>query len=120
MRLNHVHLHVRSVERARAFYEGYFEMFEHAVHGGDILFLRDTADGMDLALAPSEKVEPFPDWFHIGFRLPDAEAVRALHDRMQRGGASVTTALESHDDFVFFRCADPDGTDIEVYWEASG
>jgi catechol 2,3-dioxygenase-like lactoylglutathione lyase family enzyme len=116
VRLNHLHLHVRSLERARDFYTRYFGFSEHARHG-EILFLRDAPDGVDLALAPSARVEPFPAWFHFGFRLPDAQAVRALHSRMAGDRIEIRVALQEFPDFVFFRCADPDGREIEVYWE---
>ena len=114
MNLNHLHLKVASVERARAFYATCFGLTDHVWHG-DILFMRDEA-GMDLALAPAEAAEPLPGWFHFGFRLESADAVERLHARIAETGA-VTHALEKEDDFVFFRCADPDGHPIEVYWE---
>ena len=46
----------------------------------------------------------------------DPDEVRALHERMTRDGVE-TTALEQLPDFVVFRCRDPDGYQIEVYWE---
>ena len=114
-RLNHLHLHVRSVERARAFYANYFGLRDHVSHG-DVLFMRDANDGLDLALAPAETLDAFPPWFHFGFRLEHPEAVRALHELMTRDGVE-TTALEQLPDFVVFRCRDPDSYQIEVYWE---
>ena len=48
--LNHLHLHVRNMNRARRFYESYFGFREH-MRVGDILFLRN-ADGFDLTLRP--------------------------------------------------------------------
>jgi catechol 2,3-dioxygenase-like lactoylglutathione lyase family enzyme len=114
-RLNHLHLHVRSVERARAFYANYFGLRDHVSHG-EILFMRDASDGLDLALAPAETLDPFPPWFHFGFRLDSADQVRAMHERMTRDGVE-STALDQFPDFVVFRCHDPDGHQIEVYWE---
>ena len=114
-RLNHLHLHVRSVERARAFYMSYFGLQDHVSHG-DVLFMRDARDGLDLALAPVETLDAFPPWFHFGFRLERPEAVCALHERMTRDGVE-TTSLDQFSDFVVFRCRDRDGYQIEVYWE---
>lgn len=114
-RLNHLHLHVRSVERARAFYAGYFGLRDHVRHD-DVLFMRDATDGLDLALAPSPALDQFPDWFHFGFRLDRPDDVRALFERLRADGVE-TTALQQFDDFVVFRCRDPDGYQIEVYWE---
>lgn len=115
MQLNHLHLHVASVDRAADFFVGHFGFRRHAMHG-DIAFLRDEA-GMDLALAPGPP-DDFPPWSHFGFRLEDAEAVRALFARLEAAGVAILHPLDEEEpDFVWFRCADPDGHQIEVYWE---
>jgi catechol 2,3-dioxygenase-like lactoylglutathione lyase family enzyme len=114
MQLNHLHLHVASVERAQAFYARLFGFTQHVWHD-EILFMRDEA-GLDLALAPGPKDE-MPPWFHFGFRLESAEAVRALHDKAQADGVAIREPLADEGDFVWFRCTDPDGHAIEVYWE---
>lgn len=113
--LNHLHLHVRDVERAWRFYTRHFG-FAESVRHGDILFLRNR-DGFDLALAPARAVESFPEWFHFGFRLDSAEAVRSLYRAMQVEGTTIRKPLVDDPDLVSFRCADPDGYGIEVYWE---
>lgn len=118
MDLNHLHLHVADVDRARAFYETYFRFRFHVMHGS-ILFLRN-AEGFDLALAPagSEEIEPFPVWFHFGFRLASAALVRAAFRKMRAGGVRIRDdGLTDDRDLVSFRCYDPDGHGIEVYWE---
>jgi catechol 2,3-dioxygenase-like lactoylglutathione lyase family enzyme len=74
--LNHLHLHVKNLDRAQRFYESYFQFREHMRYG-DILFLRNTS-GFDLALVPDRKPSSFPEWFHFGFRLADPRAVRKL------------------------------------------
>jgi catechol 2,3-dioxygenase-like lactoylglutathione lyase family enzyme len=114
-RLNHLHLHVRSVERARAFYMNYFGLRDHVWHG-EMLFMRDADDGLDLALAPAETLDAFPPWFHFGFRLGRPDDVRELHRRLEQDGVEPSP-LEQFPDFVVFRCRDPDGHQVEVYWE---
>jgi catechol 2,3-dioxygenase-like lactoylglutathione lyase family enzyme len=115
MNLNHIHLHVANVARAKAFYERYFGMRELVWHG-DMVFMRDPA-GMDLALAPTDKMEPLPSWFHIGFRLDDHAAVKTLFDRLVHDGVPINERLKVEGDFSYFRCADPDGTQLEIYYE---
>lgn len=115
MNLNHLHLKVREVARAKAFYERFFGLTEFAWHG-DMVFMRDGA-GMDLALAPAAQPDPMPDWFHFGFRLPSREAVAELHATMADNRVTMTEPLTDEGDLVFFRVADPDGYAIEVYWE---
>lgn len=115
MRLNHLHLHVTDLERSRRFYEDHFGFAEHCTHG-DILFLRDEA-GLDLALAPATEAGEFPSWFHYGFRLESAEAVRELRERLRADSTPMVGEWIDESDFCCFRCQDPDGYLIEVYWE---
>ncbi len=115
MNINHLHLKVQSVDRARAFYERFFGLREAAWHG-DILFLRDEA-GMDFALAPSSEAVSSPAWFHLGFRLETREAVERLCGELVSAGTPMRQPLLRDDDLVSFRCEDPDGYGVEVYWE---
>ena len=115
MNLNHLHLHVLSTERAMAFYGRHFGLREHVRHG-EIVFLRDGA-GMDLALAAAAKADPMPPWFHFGFRLDSPEAVEALHSAMAQDGVPIADPLTTEEGVTSFRCRDPDGYLIEVYWE---
>jgi len=117
MRINHIHLRVRDPERSARFWTEAFELQRarrRRLQG--VLFLRDDAD-LDLALAPGE---PFADpHFHLGFRLDAPERVRRVHDRLSRDGAEITQPLTDEPDMIWFRCRDPDGYGIEVYWEPS-
>ena len=115
MDLNHLHLHTKNIDNARKFYEKHFNFKEHALHG-NILFLRNE-NCFDLALMPDEKEWKFPDWFHFGFRLGSPEEVGELYLKLKISGENIDTELEKYDDFVFFRCLDPDNNRIEVYWE---
>jgi catechol-2,3-dioxygenase len=114
MDLNHLHLHVRNVHRSKRFYESYFGFRERVRHG-NILFLRN-ASGFDLALVPDRTPLSFPEWFHFGFRLGSVRAVRMLHGHMSSKGGQVQ-GIEEYPGYMTFRCADPDGYGIEVYWE---
>ena len=115
MDLNHLHLHVRDLEASRRFYERWFSFAERVRHE-EILFLRN-AEGFDLALVPDAEAHEFPRWFHFGFRLEDASAVRGLRARMKGAGLPGVGDLHAEAELVSFRCADPDGHRIEVYWE---
>ena len=115
MRLNHLHLHVRDIARTRAFYERWLD-FRYLTQHGEIVFLRD-AGGLDLALAPDPAPDPMPAWFHVGTRLSSGEDVQTLCEQMQDAGVPILRPVEHMDDFAVFRCADPDGVTVEVYWE---
>ena len=60
---------------------------------------------------------PLPSWFHFGFRLPNRKAVRTLHDAMAGEGVPIIHPVEDHGSWMSFRCADPDGHNIEIYGE---
>ena len=113
MDLNHLHLHVKNLDRAKRFYESYFGFREH-FRVSNILFLRNSS-GFDLALVPDRAPGSFPEWFHFGFRLDSENAVRKLHGRMTSGGVEVGE-IEEYDGYVTFDCEDADGYAIEVYW----
>ena len=115
MQVNHLHLHVRDIEQSEAFYARWFGFERHVTHG-EILFLRD-AGGLDLALAPDPEPAALPPWFHFGFRLPSGDAVRALRAEMLDAEVVMATELFDYEDLVSFRCRDPDGYAIEIYWE---
>ncbi len=115
MHLNHLHLHVYDTERSRRFYEAWFGFREHARHD-ELLFIRN-GEGFDLALMPDPHAVALPEWFHFGFRLESAAAVRELYHRMQAEGVALRRPLLDETDFVSFRAEDPDGYAVEVYWE---
>jgi catechol 2,3-dioxygenase-like lactoylglutathione lyase family enzyme len=113
--LNHIHLHVRSAEVSAAFYTRHFGMRELVWHG-DMVFMRDEA-GMDLALATDAAPASLPGWFHIGFRLGSASEVDVLHGRLIGEGVPITEQLTTEGDLTYFRCRDPDGYALEIYYE---
>jgi catechol 2,3-dioxygenase-like lactoylglutathione lyase family enzyme len=107
--LNHLHLGVDDIEASRAFYEllGFRESAWH----GDALFVRND-DGFDLALSPCGR-GVMPEWFHVGCRVESPESVRELQGRF----AGRVDAAGDDPDFVWFRVVDPDGYQVEIYWE---
>jgi catechol 2,3-dioxygenase-like lactoylglutathione lyase family enzyme len=58
-----------------------------------------------------------PPWFHFGLRLDSAQRVRAMLADMQAEGVTIVKSIYEDDEFASFRCADPDGHPIEIYWE---
>jgi catechol 2,3-dioxygenase-like lactoylglutathione lyase family enzyme len=131
MELVHLGLPVRDVQRSLAFYAAYFG-FDPATathHPDGTVIVRD-ANRFDLALhvedgfvdpapatdtdePPIGPLHPFP---HFGFRLSDPREVQGLLTRLQGDGVRI---LENHNEpgYVAFKCADPDGHRVEVYWE---
>jgi catechol 2,3-dioxygenase-like lactoylglutathione lyase family enzyme len=117
MRLRHLGLPVADERRSLAFYATYFG-FDPATarrYPDGTVIVRD-ADGFDLALHPGPVPAERPAFLHFGFAMPDAGRVRALLARLRADGVTVV----EHDDepgYVAFKCLDPDGWRVEVYWE---
>ena len=109
MDLNHLHIGVDDIDASRAFYEK-LGFREHVWHG-DAMFMRND-DGFDLALAPYGR-GVMPEWFHVGCRLDTPDAVRELQGVL----AERVYASGDEPDFVWFRATDPDGYQVEIYWE---
>jgi catechol 2,3-dioxygenase-like lactoylglutathione lyase family enzyme len=117
MDLNHLHLHVRDRRRAADFYREWFGLTVEREFDG-LTFLSDSA-GFDLALMEDAHPEKLPAWFHFGFRIASAEEVVDLCRRMGAAGVPLAKALYRDATLASFRCQDPDGYPIEVYWEDS-
>jgi catechol 2,3-dioxygenase-like lactoylglutathione lyase family enzyme len=117
MDLNHLNLRVRDPVACRDFYVRHFG-FRPAFEAEGGYFVRND-QGFLLALVPAVAHQPLPDGFHIGFGLADAEAVASLHQELSTA-AEPLTAVEDfrpRETYVTFRCWDPDGTEVEVFWE---
>jgi catechol 2,3-dioxygenase-like lactoylglutathione lyase family enzyme len=117
MHLLHLGLPVRDVDRSQLFYTAYFG-FDPATaqrYPDGTVIIRN-GDGFDLALhATDDAGQPQP-FLHFGFRLAAGEEVRAALGRVRADGIEI---IEHDDDpeMVSFKCLDPDGHRIEVYWE---
>ena len=118
MNLKHLHIHVRDRPAAEAFYAAWLGM-RVARRGESLTFMTDD-DDFDLALMDDSAPGPMPVWFHFGYRLETAQAVVDLHQRMSMAGVAIRKALYEDESLVSFRCADPDGYNIELYWEVEG
>ena len=118
MRPNHLHLVVRDPRASLGYYERWFGLELVSEHG-DVLFASDRRDEQrfDLALAPASGTpQDPPPGFHFGFRLEREQLVDELPQRMASAGERVAE-LHTTPGFTWFRCQDPDGYTIEVYWE---
>jgi catechol 2,3-dioxygenase-like lactoylglutathione lyase family enzyme len=85
------------------------------VYEDGTVIIRNAYD-FSLALHPVGQVEPSPAFLHAGFRAADPAEVRALMDRMNADGITIVEP-DDDPDYVGFKCLDPDGHRIEVYWE---
>ena len=110
----HVHLHVRDLERSRSFYKTWFDLRD-GLDEGDLQFV--VGRGVELALARDPETSPLPPWFHWGFKLGSAAEVEDLYHRLVEAGVAIVKPLVRDESLALFRCADPDGHAVELYWE---
>ena len=114
---NHLGLPVRDEWRSQQFYSAYFG-FDPATaqEFADGTVVIRNADGFDLALRPVTHIEPSPVFLHAGFKAARPDDVRTLLERLEADGVTI---VERNDEAArtAFKCLDPDGHRIEVYWE---
>jgi catechol 2,3-dioxygenase-like lactoylglutathione lyase family enzyme len=118
MHLSHLGLPVLDAARSQLFYTTYFG-FDPATaqeYPDGTIIIRN-ADGFDLALHATKDVGAPQPFLHFGFRLAAGVDVRAALARVSADGIEI---IEHDDDpeMVSFKCVDPDGHRVEVYWEA--
>ena len=79
-----------------------------------------TSAGAPAAVATAHdgdgRREPSPAFLHVGFRAAEPADVRALLARMEGDGVPIVERNEEAA-CTAFKCLDPDGHRIEVYWE---
>jgi catechol-2,3-dioxygenase len=117
MRLNHLHLHVRDRARSVRFYSDWFGLCTTREFD-TLTFLADDA-GFDLALMEDSHSADLPPWFHFGFRQDTQTALLELLEAMRGAGVPIARDLYQDETLASYRCSDPDGYTIEVYWEES-
>jgi len=115
--LNHLNLRVADPAACRDFYVRHFR-FQPAFEAEGGYFVRND-DGFLLALVPADPHVPLPPGVHIGFGLDGPAEVEDLHRALGAAGTRTTEIDDERprSDYVTFRCWDPDGTEVEVFWE---
>jgi catechol 2,3-dioxygenase-like lactoylglutathione lyase family enzyme len=117
MDLRHLGLPVRDVDRSVHFYATYFEFDPGTATGyPDGTTIVRNADGFDLALQPVADPAQTIGFLHFGFRVAQPEQVHALRERLEEAHVSIVERDEESG-LVSFKCLDPDGWRVEVYWE---
>jgi catechol 2,3-dioxygenase-like lactoylglutathione lyase family enzyme len=117
MHFNHLGLPVRDYQRSLRFYAAYFG-FDPATaqEYSDGTVIVRNAEGFDLALHPVADLKALPAFLHAGFRAAEPAEVRTLLARLDTDGVTVVER-DDEDGYTSFKCLDPDGHRVEVYWE---
>jgi catechol 2,3-dioxygenase len=115
--LGHVHLKVREVDRAVAFYRDVLGLAVRE-RSGRYAFLTYGDVHHDLALqaVPADADEgpgPGVGLYHAAFEAPDAAALAATHERLREREVAVSPVDHGISKALYFD--DPDGNGLEVY-----
>jgi catechol 2,3-dioxygenase-like lactoylglutathione lyase family enzyme len=117
MRLGHLGLPVSDQGRSLQFYSTYFGFIPSTAKSyPDGTTIVRNGDGFDLALHPAPGVTPPDGFLHFGFAMDDATSVNAVRERLESDGVPIIER-DDEPELVSFKCLDPDGWRIEVYWE---
>jgi catechol 2,3-dioxygenase-like lactoylglutathione lyase family enzyme len=118
LHLVHLNLAVADVERSIAFYRRWLGFTTDPVTYPDHTVFVRNADDFDLAFhAAAPAAEPAAG-VHIGFRAASPGAVRSMRSSMVAAGIALTEAYDEPD-YINCKLRDPDGYEIEIYWEPS-
>lgn len=115
--LGHVHIKVRELERAVAFYTEFLN-FRVTECVGRYVFMTFGDRHHELAVHEVAENAAPPDpngvgLYHFAIELPDLRALKALHKRLVAAG--VTTKPVDHGISKVLYFADPDGNGLEAY-----
>lgn len=123
MTLGHVHLKVRDIGRAVAFYTRYLGLVVTERIGDHYVFLSASARHHDLALQnigpdarPPERYTT--GLYHVAFEVPDKRALVDAYLNLIQDGCEVRAVDHGISWALYF--TDPDGNGLEIYYDTRG
>lgn len=124
MKLNHANICTTDVAGLAHFFTRHFGFELVAMRGNDAFAILKGTDGFALNLMrPGKNGEPdYPDGFHIGFLVNDADAVHAKHAEMTEadaGPGAIQNLVRGGTATTVFYCLAPGGLLVEVGTETT-
>lgn len=125
MKINHIALYTKDLEKLKSFYEKYFnaasnEMYHNPKTGLKTYFL-SFEDGARLELMTSPKIEESEKslykngFIHLAFSVGSKEKVDELTESLKNEGYAVINGPRTTGDGYYESCIlDPDGNQIEI------
>lgn len=114
--VGHVHLKVRDLEEAIAFYEGVLGLAVEERHGR-FAFLSFGERHHDIALQAVGEDAPGPSrgvgLYHVAFEVDTPAELRAVYEAAEARGGQVSPVDHGISKALYFR--DPAGNGVEVY-----
>ncbi len=120
MKIGHLHLKVRNLERSLDFYRETLGLTVTERAGEGMAFLSGTAMHHELALQEVGAAARTPHRFdtgiyHVAFEAASREELAGLVERLD--ARNIPTYLVDHRISWAVYFSDPDGHGIEVYWD---
>lgn len=120
MKIGHVHLKIRNLEKSLGFYQGYLDMKVTELVNDRLAFMSTSDLHHELALQELSEEAPLPKrhgvgLYHVAFEVPDKKSLVETYQKLKKGGVSVYPVDHRISWALYF--SDPDGNGIEVYWD---
>jgi catechol 2,3-dioxygenase-like lactoylglutathione lyase family enzyme len=123
MRMNHLDLHVPDVAATSDFLVQQFGLILHEMRGVNGLAILNDKAGLEIVISKpiekfggSDQLKLGANTYHIGFMLPEKDAVNRLYDTLKQSGAELWSEPQAiRGDWLFY-CLAPGRILIEVGW----
>jgi len=123
MKIGHVHLKIRNLDKSVVFYQRYLGMKITEQIADTFVFMSAGEMHHELALQEVGSNAATPKrhdvgLYHIAFEVPDKKTLIETYKKLQKDGVAVYPVDHRISWALYF--SDPDGNGIEVYWDTRG
>jgi catechol 2,3-dioxygenase-like lactoylglutathione lyase family enzyme len=115
--LTHIALAVRDPDRSLEFYSAVFGVREYYRDGDSIQVLGPGSHDVIAFERKPDTAGVVGGIIHFGFRLTRPEDIQIAVETVQRAGGTVTSRGEFAPGFPYVFVRDPDGYEIEIWYE---
>jgi catechol 2,3-dioxygenase-like lactoylglutathione lyase family enzyme len=114
MKFNHLDLPVHDIGAMKSFLERHFDLRGVQERQGFALLRDDAGFALVLSALRPDEHPGFPRGFHIGFNVPLAGEVEALHARLRGSDVAIVRAPGWLGGALTFQCLAPGGVVVEI------
>lgn len=123
MRIGHVHLKIRNMQKSLDFYQKYLGMKVTENLGDAMVFMTSGETHHELALQEVGSTAATPKrhdvgLYHVAFEVPDKKTFIETYQKLKAGGFAAYPVDHRISWALYFN--DPDGNGLEVYWDTRG
>lgn len=120
MRIGHVHLKIRDLQKSVNFYRDYLALQVTEQLGEHFVFMSAGEMHHELALQEVGKDAATPQrydvgMYHVAFEVPDRKSFVETYHKLKKGGVAVYPVDHRISWALYF--SDPDNNGLEVYWD---